>query len=221
MVQSFKKIQKELTVNQDTSLLRGTRIVIPAILQPRTIDITHERHQGISRTKQLFREKMWFPNIDKMLEEKITYCTTCQILTNTKNLEPPLHNRNTKSTMAEVSMDFRGPLLSGNYLFVVIDDYSRCPEVEVLKSLSHSAVIHRLDKIFSTHGIPEIAKSDNGPPFNSSAFQVFAQYLGFKHQRITPHWPQANGEVERFMRTLKKSLQSSQPDGTLWKQQLY
>ena len=40
IVQSFKKTQKELTVNQDASLVRrGTSIVIPAILQPRKIDV--------------------------------------------------------------------------------------------------------------------------------------------------------------------------------------
>ena len=173
------------------------------MLQPRTIDIAHEGHQGISRTKQLLREKVWFPNIDKMVEEKITNCTICQILTNTRNLEPLRITETPSQPWQKVSMNFCDPLPSGDNLFVVIDDYSRYPEVEILKSLSHLAVIPRLDKIFSTHRLSEIAKSDNGPPFNSSAFQMFAQYLGFKHQRITPHWPQANGEVERFMRTLK------------------
>ena len=44
------------------------------------------------------------------------------------------------SPWEKVSIDFCGPLPSGDYLLVVIDDYSRFPEVEILKSTSSRAV---------------------------------------------------------------------------------
>lgn len=62
-----------------------------------------------------------------------------------------------------------GPFPSG-------DNYTRFPEVEILKSIGHTSVIRRLDKIFATHGIPAVAKSDNGPPFNGTKFENFAKY---------------------------------------------
>ena len=47
-------------------------------------------------------------------------------------------------------------------------------------------------------------RSDNGPPFNSREFNDFSKHLGFAHRKVTPYWPRANGEVERFMRKIHK-----------------
>ena len=46
---------------------------------------------------------------------------------------------------------------------------------------------------------------DNGSPFQSKEFGEFTEEEGFQHQRITPLHPQANREVESFMRLLNKS----------------
>jgi hypothetical protein len=64
-------------------------------------------------------------------------------------------------------------------------------------------------------------KTDNGPPFNSKEFADYAAYAGFEHRRITPLWPRANGEAERFMRTLTKASTTAIVDGTNVKQALY
>ena len=60
---TFSRLKYELTVvpvNQGEILLHDNRIVIPKNLQMRVIDIAHEGHQGIVRTKQLLREKIYF-----------------------------------------------------------------------------------------------------------------------------------------------------------------
>lgn len=36
------------------------------------------------------------------------------------------------------------------------------------------------------------------PPLNSNGFANFSNFLGFVHRKVTPYWPQASGEVERF-----------------------
>ena len=51
--------------------------------------------------------------------------------------------------------------------------------------------------------------SDNGPPFTSKQFANFLKNRGINHRRVTPLWPQANGEAERFMRPLKKTIQTA------------
>ena len=56
-------------------------------------------------------------------------------------------------------------------------------------------------------GVPEIVKSENGPPFQSAAFiKKFALHFRFSRRKITPYWPRANCECERFMRTLTKTI---------------
>ena len=61
-------------------------------------------------------------------------------------------------------------------------------------------------KFFSTYGIPRKVQSDNGPPFNSEEFRRFAEE-GFKHEKVIPLHPRANGEVELFMRVINKAEQ--------------
>ena len=63
IVKPFKAVKNELTSTTHGVILRGTRIVIPAALQQRAIDIAHETHLEIEKTKSLIREKIWFPQI--------------------------------------------------------------------------------------------------------------------------------------------------------------
>ncbi len=45
--------------------------------------------------------------------------------------------------------------------------------------------------------------------------------MGCKHRKVTPYWPRANGEAERFMQNLAKVATTSQVEGKCWKQELY
>ena len=44
--------------------------------------------------------------------------------------------------------------------------------------------------------------------------------LGIEHDPVTPYWPQANGEVERFNQPLEKTLQAAEVEGKIWRQEL-
>ena len=55
--------------------------------------------------------------------------------------------------------------------------------------------------------------SDNGPPFNSKEFAEFASQEGFKHHRVTPLHPRANGEAENFMKLINKTEQRAHVQG--------
>jgi len=68
-------------------------------------------------------------------------------------------------------------------MFLIIDDYSRYPVVEMVKSTSAATAIPKLDNVFSEFGVPGVVKSDNGPPFNSKEFASFADDRGFKHRK--------------------------------------
>jgi hypothetical protein len=72
----------------------------------------------------------------------------------------------------------------------------------------------------ATFGIPKVIKSDNGPPFNGAEFKDYAYLNGFKHRRITPLWPRANGTCERFMKNLGKVVRNSKVDGSSWECEL-
>ena len=117
-------------------------------------------------------------------------------------------------------MDYCGPVPTGEYLLVAIDRYSRFPEVAIVTSTKASSLLVQLDGIFAVHGIPEFIMSDNGSPFNSEEFSRYLQAIGSIHHPITPRWPQANGEVEKFNQLLEKTIQDAIVDGKVWKEEL-
>jgi transposase InsO family protein len=45
--------------------------------------------------------------------------------------------------------------------------------------------------------------SDNGPQFVAKDFKEFIRVAGMSHVRTSPHYPQSNGKLERWHRTLK------------------
>ena len=206
--------------HKDSIILKGHRIVLAEALQNRAVKIAHAGHQGIMKTMALLREKVWFKNMQPLVEENIKNCHTCQISTHKPAREPLQMSPLPAAPWAEVSADF-GHLQNGKYLLVVTDEYSRYVVVDILDSISTTSVIPRLDKIFAEFGVPVSLKTDNGPPFNSHEFKTYASITGFRHRRITPLWPQANAETERFMCTVKKSIKTALNKGRSWKQELF
>ena len=78
-LKAFVLKKEELSIEDDI-LLWGHRVVIPDNKQMRNriIDELHETHPGIVKMKALARSYVWWPGIDKNLEEKVKTCPTCQ-----------------------------------------------------------------------------------------------------------------------------------------------
>lgn len=222
LFQSFKNVKDELTV-ADGIILRGDRIVIPSQLQKKVVNIAHSSHQGIVKTKKFLRETVWFSGLDKLVETTVANCLPCQAATHrpVQHLEPLQMTQLPTHPWKQVSVDFCGPFKTGEHILVVIDDYSRFPEIEIVHSTSAAVVIPRLDAIFARQGVPEILRSDNGAPFNGQQFTKWASTVGFHHRKVTPLWPRANGEAENFMKTLGKAVRTAQLETGNWKQQLF
>lgn len=219
-LKQYSQVFQELSYI-DGLVMRGSQIVIPKSLRNRVVDLRHEGHLGIVKTKQLLRSKVWFPGIDKLVERKIASCLACQACVNTSKREPLQMSPTPNGPWLQTSADFCGPFPTGEMALVVLDAYSKYPEVDLLSSTSAAATLPALERIFSIHGIPEVMKTDNGPPFNSQNFKDFAEEKGFIHQKITPLWPEANGHVENFMKNLGKVAKTAKAEGKDWKKELY
>ena len=219
-VKQYKPIKDEIIVGSNNIILRGSRIIIPDALRQRAIDIAHESHQGISKTKALLREKVWFFGMDELVQKTLESCIACQAVGKPAPPAPLQQIEMPNAPWEQVHVDYCGPVPTGEYLLVVIDRYSRFPEVTIVNSTKSSSLFIQLDRIFAVHGIPELIISDNGPPFNSDEFSRYVTAIGSRHHPITPRWPQANGEVEKFNQPLEKTIQAAVVEGKVWKQEL-
>ena len=214
----YKNVIEEMAIHRNV-IRRRDQILVPPKLRKKAIALAHEGHQGIVKCKRFLRSSLWFPRMDKEMEKVVEECHTCQVVTDTKVKEPlkmvPIPDEPWKKTRA----DFYGPM-GQEYVLVLQDEYSRYPEIEIVTSTDHRATIQAMDRMMSRFGIPEVVRSDNGPPFNGKEFSKFARYMGFEHKPVPPRAPWTNGLVERFMPNLKKVIQIAIQEGKNWKQEM-
>lgn len=191
----------------DDLLLYGTRIVVPHQLQLETLQKLHQGHQGIQRCRAR-TYSVWWPGVSRAVEDFVRRCPACSksLVPAPEPLRPtplPAH------PWAHLAADLF-ELQNSTYL-VVVDYFSRYPEVVKLTSTTSAAIITALKSIFSRHGIPAVFMSDNGPQFTSHQMKSFAATYGFQHVTSSPHYPQSNGLAERMVKTVK-ALLSDAPD---------
>ena len=218
----YSKLKDELTINDKHNvILRGSRLILPSSIRAKAIEIAHEGHQGLVKTKRLLRTKVWFPQIDKQVGERISRCVPCHAVGQDSRPEPLKMNALPPSPWHTVHIDFCGPFPDGQYLLVVIDAYSKFPEVDFVNSTSASATLPKLERIFATHGIPHFVRSDNGPPFPGREFYNFMKEIGANHRPSIPLSPQGNGQVENFMKPLEKSIRTAVAENKNWKRDIF
>lgn len=201
----YKHIQHEIS-DVNGILLRQHRIILPESLRLKAVELAHIGHLGVVKTKQLIRTKLWFPNLDKLVEEFIKGCVPCQVNTPTNYRNAVYTTPSATHPFDVVDVDYAGPFPDGKYAFLLVDEYTRFPFVKFVSSTSFKNLQTVLNNIFSTFGFPNKLKSDNGPPFNGTDFKSHLKNCDIVHHPITPYWPEANGMVERFVKTIKKHI---------------
>ena len=179
--------RNELTVEGDC-LMWGIRVVVPAKLQEHVLQELHKEHPGASRMKALARSYLWWPGLDKCLEEKAKSCLSCQEVKNNPPVAPLHPWIWPTQPWKRVHIDFAGPFKSHMFL-VVIDAHSKWPEVKMMQSTTSQRTIEVLRELFSSYGLPEQVVSDNGPQFVSAEFETFMRNNGIKHIRCAPYHP--------------------------------
>ena len=201
-------------------VLRGTRIVIPKQLRCQVLELAHEGHPGIVAMKQRLRTKVWSPGIDKEVERACKTCHGCQLVSQPTKPEPMTRTELPTAPWQHLAADLLGPLPSGDYVFVVVDYYSRFFEMEFTKSTTCKKIVSMLFKIFVTHGLPLSLRTDNGPQFTSEHFTKYLEESGIEQRRTSPLWLQANCEIERQNRSVLKRLRIAQAEDRNWKSEI-
>ena len=97
--------------------------------------------------------------------------------------------------------------ISGTFyhLCSLLDGYSRSIvhwEIrETMKEEEIEVIIQRARERFP--GVQPRIISDNGPQFVAKDFKEFIRVCGMTHVKTSPYYPQSNGKIERFHRTIK------------------
>jgi putative transposase len=91
------------------------------------------------------------------------------------------------------------------YLCTILDGYSRAVVHWELRESMREAEVEIIVQR-AREQVPEARPriiSDNGPQFIARDFKSFLRIAGMTHVRTSPYYPQSNGKLERYHRTIK------------------
>ena len=199
--------RNDLTIQQGC-VLWGTRVLVPSVLQQDILNEMHNTHLGMTKMKLLARAYVWWPKIDNHIEKLVLTCEICQEL-RTEPRKAQIHPWiYPSSPWSRVHLDYAGPVKGSMYL-VVMDAYSKFPEIIKMSSTTSQATVQALQEIFSRYGLPEIIVSDNCPQFVSGDFAIFCRRNGILHRTSAAYKPATNGQAERIVQILKVALRQA------------
>ncbi|UYV60634.1 K02A2.6-like, partial [Cordylochernes scorpioides] len=203
---SYWHVKDELGV-QNGLLIRSCRLVIPASMKLEILNKLHAGHFGITKTRLRARETVWWPGISEEIAETVRKCSVC-IQEAVSKHEPLIPTNFPTRPWQKIGMDLFK--FENKWYLVVIDYYSRFPEVVQLDRLTANVVVRGCKSIFARHGIPETVVSDNGTQFGAAReFANFARQYGFTHVTSSPRFPQSNGMAEAGVKIAKMILKKN------------
>lgn len=198
-------LQKHLELSEyKDCILWGNRVVIPEKMRPYVLQELHDNHDGIVITKAIARSYFWWPAVDKDIENLVKNCKTCA---ENRNMPAKVSHKwiRPEKAWSRLHIDYAGPF-QGKTFLILIDAYSKWPEVKIVSDMSSETLINTLRNIFAEQGLPDTVVSDNGRSFISEQFRTFLATNGIKQVLTPPYHPSSNGQAERTVQTVKNKL---------------
>ena len=183
----YFNIRDELAA-QDGVIFKGPKCIIPTSLRPKIKEKLHRSHIGIQGCLRRARKVVYWPKMNRELEDFISKCETCNTFQPAQPKEPLICHDIPQRPWEKIGCDIF-TFNNRDYLCTV-DYFSDYFEIDELhKAKTGAVVIGKLKKRFATHGTPDTFHSDNSPPFNSHEFSAFAAMYEFEHVTSSPEYP--------------------------------
>ena len=192
-LKSYWNAQGELTVDGNGLLLYNKWIVVPKVLQRRTLEKIHEGHQGIQKSRLRAMTSVWWPGINHEIQNLVKQCPTCS-RDFTPRKEPMIPTKLPDYPWQKIGTDLFHR--KGVTYILMVDYFSRYPEIQRLINTTSHNIIQALKTAFARHGVPETVVSDNGPQYAPQEFANFAKKYDFAHITSSPLFPQSNEQAE-------------------------
>lgn len=220
---------KYVPVGQETRLL----CYIPKGHRLSLLRVFHDEHEHISaeKTLDLILRHFWFPGLRRFVSKYVSHCIVCisqkrvprapsQTITSWEKPDTPFNT---------VHVDALGPLpVSEGYKFIllIVDAFTKYILLYPIYRQDSSELKRVITQAISLFGVPKLMITDKGRMFEANEFVTWINELGCNLHYITPEMHHANGQAERYMRTVLNMLRiqvnhkNLQWSGTLWKLQL-
>ena len=226
VIMLWSPAEKNLWINRDIFHIVGGIIymkkddqdilLVPRGLKEEVIKLNHDPpsagHAGRDRTILKIKNHFFWYGMSKDIKQYVRSCPTCS--RNKKGDRYgrcPMRSYHAGAPMERVHLDFIGPLpksTNGNeHILMMVDQFTKWVECVPLPSQTAEVTAKAaIDNFFSRFGYPLQIFTDQGRNFESRLFTSVCKLLQIHKARTTPYRPSANGQVERFNRTLMDAV---------------
>ena len=211
LIDQFKKGWPEHKIYEAQGIVFvGDKLLVLKELRPYMLQKIHETHLGMKKCKSRACEIMYWPGMSRDMEEIVSRCKVCAKYQSNNQREPMIPHEVPNRPWSKLGADIF--TYGSNDYLVVVDYFSKYPEVVSLPDKTAATVIRKLEAIFSRHGVPDVFMSDN-MPFASGEMKQFVNEWGFKLITSSPTYPRINGLSERYFQTVKQLLRKAHDEG--------
>lgn len=204
--------------------LNGERLVVPAFARWKLMQKFHDQigHVGLKRCEEIIKTDYWFPKMTRFITKYVRSCLECAYgKGNYGKLSGELHPIPKSSIpMETLHIDHLGPFSRTTkgyqYILMIIDGFSKFLIARPTRTISSVETVAILKDVFSLFGYPKRLISDRNLAFTSRVFKQFATHCQMHHTLNAIACPRANGQVERYNRTLLDAMRTRNIDPNMW-----
>lgn len=197
---------------------------VPRSMISQVIRLYHDNyaHVGVQKTCELILRTYWFPNMRQTVKDYISNCLKCIVFSSKSGkIEGQLHSIPKGIVPFDTChIDHYGPLKKcsngDKYIFLIVDAFTKFLKVYACRTVKTHEVIKHLNSYFAAYSRPKRIVSDRGTAFTSLEFEEFLEEENVKHILIATGCPWANGQVERFNRSIRPMLAKLSESPALW-----
>lgn len=192
----------------------GDKWVVPKGVRWQIVKQNHDDigHFAVEKTLEKIKASYWFPKMQKFVTKYVNSCLECAYCKSTGGKKPgflhPIEKVNVP--FDTIHANHVGPFVrsgKGNmYILVLIDSFTRYLYLKAVRNTKSSTSIKVFREYFALFGVPRRVITDRGTSFTSDSFKQFMKERNIKHVLNAVSTPRANGQVERYNRTLIESL---------------
>ena len=211
----FWKVRHMLSV-RGSLLMYGARMVIPKEQRRFMLTELHKSHLGLERSMRRVRDTIYWPGIERDVQNIINSCESCAELMASKNKQTQFLKSVSTYPYEMVHVDIF-TLAQHDYL-VAVDNYSSWITIAWTPrahAFTTRKVTGHLATWFSTYGIPKLLVTDGGPQFASEEFKQFCEGWHIQHNKSSPYNPQSNGKAEAAVKCMKRLLLKNNKNGNM------
>lgn len=188
--------------------------VVPSDARWKVCHMCHDEcgHMAFEKTMDKIKQTYWFSGMTSFVKKYVRSCIPCAYAKQPAGKKQGFLFPIPKTPVPFhcVHIDHLGPFvkskLGNTYILGIIDGYTKFIILRPVRNTKSKTSIAVLRDVFGIFGAPKLLISDRGTSFTSSEFAEFAQQLEIKHIKNAVAMPRANGQIERYNRTILASL---------------